>query len=1025
MLDFAQPFRGLTPLIVIALLLLPGPRGLEAGVWSNPLNLTIWVGYPLDAAKAAALTTWLNDTNELLWDATDGQLRLGTVTLTASAGQRATADVWILPQDDRAGVGTYADGSSLESASTHIVMFENSLTPGIMAHELGHYIFGLGEEYREGWNVGNDCSVPGRRIGTCAGPSAAPTDPTHCIMQQNSSASEFCVAGNHDPMIGNLASIELADYDPSEISAWSDIDLTLADVGGNNWWKHASDFVCKKAFDSTTGNYEAADQSLFHYRVNVDTSTTPTTRTRVPLSCWETIALNRPSLTAPAGNPTNAPPAAPPAVNVVNNVAAADRVVLIMDRSASMGWSSSGSVREVCGNGSDDDFDGTVDEAQCADPKMKFARAAAKGFLDLHAASGTNRVALHSFSTAAGEDRAMTAIASVDCGLPGNAGEPLCLFKQAVDGLMTSGSTDIFEALQLAYNTLQPMPGNRAVLMMTDGQHNQAGDPATLIPRFTAANIPVFTIPVGPDVDTDLIGAITTSTNGEAIAAASARDLPAIYAEMSANLRGEGLLIPRTDLTLSRPKYDPSYGPEYGPQTHNRAVTGPVPGVVDLPLEVTPGAQRLTLFIANTEIRVDALDAEFALLSPSGVIYTAASPAPDATFVRDPFYSFVTISNPEGGTWTARLATTGDTQPVQVLATEYHPEITFRAAANPVHVPAGGEVSLTASPAFHRDLTGDAVTIDYRIERPDGSTATGDLRWFDATSLWHDSFEDLTGGGIYRVEMRLDVGAGARIQHGEPVFGAPGPPVAVEPFTRTEYTSFFVAGAHAPCTVPDCDGDGLIETEVDTDGDGLPDPWDPDSDNDEIPDTVEGDRDPDGDGIPCYLDDDCDGDGVPDVDDTTPFGRPSGVTGSRLLYSFHVGSAHPLGDLNRFADANIYAAVDAGYRLTDRVNLQALFGLAQFTAESSAEVDHPRWLHGSLDAQLLFPTPTGLEAYLRAGPGIYDPKGGANEFGFNLGAGARIPLQAPFDLEFGIDYHQISDDEDTRFLTVQLGVLFR
>ena len=65
----------------------------------------------------------------------------------------------------------------------------------------------------------------------------------------------------------------------------------------------------------------------------------------------------------------------------------------------------------------------------------------------------------------------------------------------------------------------------------------------------------------------------------------------------------------------------------------------------------------------------------------------------------------------------------------------------------------------------------------------------------------------------------------------------------------------------------DSDGDGIpdsVEGNGDSDGDGIPDYLDLDSDGDGIPDSVEGSGDTDGDGIPDYLDDDSDGDGIPD-----------------------------------------------------------------------------------------------------------------------------------------------------------------
>ncbi|MBI5915066.1 MAG: hypothetical protein HY842_06785, partial [Bacteroidetes bacterium] len=51
----------------------------------------------------------------------------------------------------------------------------------------------------------------------------------------------------------------------------------------------------------------------------------------------------------------------------------------------------------------------------------------------------------------------------------------------------------------------------------------------------------------------------------------------------------------------------------------------------------------------------------------------------------------------------------------------------------------------------------------------------------------------------------------------------------------------------------------------DTDNDGVADDFDFDSDNDGIPDLVEGATDFDGDGVPNYRDLDCDNDGIPDI----------------------------------------------------------------------------------------------------------------------------------------------------------------
>ena len=88
-----------------------------------------------------------------------------------------------------------------------------------------------------------------------------------------------------------------------------------------------------------------------------------------------------------------------------------------------------------------------------------------------------------------------------------------------------------------------------------------------------------------------------------------------------------------------------------------------------------------------------------------------------------------------------------------------------------------------------------------------------------------------------------------------------------------------VLGTDAAPTSADTDGDDISNTDegsavpVDTDGDGTADFLDTDSDNDGIPDSIEGGdgsaatppADSDGDTIPDFRDSDSDGDGIPDV----------------------------------------------------------------------------------------------------------------------------------------------------------------
>jgi len=319
------------------------------------------------------------------------------------------------------------------------------------------------------------------------------------------------------------------------------------------------------------------------------------------------------------------------------------------------------------------------------------------------------------------------------------------------------------------------------------------------------------------------------------------------------------------------------------------------------------------------------------------------------------------------------------------------------------------------------------------VRKPFGSLAVVPMTLNEHHNGAVGIFDGFIGRGRYDVDVTCRVSAAARFAPGE--HATPEQLVAdprPEPFVRHAHTGFYVDSNQLPPLPAGGDGDhdGIpdsVEGLVDTDGDHLPDAYDQDSDGDDVPDSKEGagqpTRDSDGDGVPDYRDPDSDNDGVVDGADPDS-SNAGGAGGSQLRYSFHVGSAHPLGSLDDAADANVYLQGDLGFRLNDRVDLVGRLGFAQFTAETATGIDNPYWVHASLDAQFLFPTPSGLRWYVQAGPGWYDPKAGSGDLGVNLGFGARIPLPGAFGLELGADYHYLFDDPKTRFLTVQLGVLF-
>lgn len=166
--------------------------------------------------------------------------------------------------------------------------------------------------------------------------------------------------------------------------------------------------------------------------------------------------------------------------------------------------------------------------------------------------------------------------------------------------------------------------------------------------------------------------------------------------------------------------------------------------------------------------------------------------------------------------------------------------------------------------------------------------------------------------------------------------------------------------------------------------------------------------------VPC-----CDGPG------SGTGGQPPTGGGKPGRWSAHLGSTHPIGDLNDDADANVHVRLGWGRPIASKWDLSLFAGLSQLTAESATALPHPRFLQLSANLQRLFPQPSGMSWLIQGGPGWYDPKNGSGELGVNVGGGVRIPLSGPFALELSADYHHLFGDSKARFITAQFGVLFR
>lgn len=297
--------------------IVPAPAN-SAGI-KGLMNFTVNFRYVPTAGDIADLQNALRVANDVICDATDGQIVFGTVTITSGSVNEAQADIWILPDPGRSGVGFWSDGSSFGRDGDHINLFSNGIDGKVIAHELGHLAFGLGDEYDEQCRWGGPCGI---------GPAIDPEDVddrNNTLMANHNTMSELTVAANHDPLQGDGSGCPTTE--------------TCVDMG------LCTGDACT-GFNGSTGRYEASQHTLMHGGK----------------SDWEILDQNYSSLglNVPALPVAAVPSGCDGFLNFSIQTVGSSLVVLVLDRSGSM------DVQDV--------GDRT---------RLEFAQAAGRAFVDL------------------------------------------------------------------------------------------------------------------------------------------------------------------------------------------------------------------------------------------------------------------------------------------------------------------------------------------------------------------------------------------------------------------------------------------------------------------------------------------------------------------------------------------------------------------------------------------------------------------------------------------------------------------
>ncbi|HEX6185504.1 MAG TPA: VWA domain-containing protein [Pyrinomonadaceae bacterium] len=194
----------LTLTLVSALLLntfLPAPSRAGTGSLGNDGSLDFEYNFrfPPTPAQVEATKNAIRDANLRICDATDGRVRFRNVRLTGGAVDEDKASIWELVEPGRSTVSFSTDGSSLGRPGSHINLFQGGVIGRVIAHELGHHAFGLGDQYDEQqrFSLGDPCGI---------GPSFdGPMDGRNATMMQDDNTTEFTVAANHDLLRGDNA----------------------------------------------------------------------------------------------------------------------------------------------------------------------------------------------------------------------------------------------------------------------------------------------------------------------------------------------------------------------------------------------------------------------------------------------------------------------------------------------------------------------------------------------------------------------------------------------------------------------------------------------------------------------------------------------------------------------------------------------------------------------------------------------------------------------------------------------------
>ena len=142
------------------------------------VELNIHFRFPPSQEDIDRVQEQVQRASELLCDATEGAMSIRKARLSAGGANEPAGDIWYFAPGaiNRSRSG----GAPINTATSRIYLQYTSIRSDVLFHELGHLIFGLGDQYNEQRRFGDACGI---------GPSfedGAMDERNHTIMQQAS-----------------------------------------------------------------------------------------------------------------------------------------------------------------------------------------------------------------------------------------------------------------------------------------------------------------------------------------------------------------------------------------------------------------------------------------------------------------------------------------------------------------------------------------------------------------------------------------------------------------------------------------------------------------------------------------------------------------------------------------------------------------------------------------------------------------------------------------------------------------------